>query len=279
MNETERYLFDLNGYLVVKQLLSPTEVAALNAAIDDRGVPGLLESTRYVHTGFPEMAGNLDPLAGPVDLYHDLLLNWGKELRDLVDHPRLIPYLEALLGDALRLDHCYGIFMRSGAGHDTPHHLHNGATPFDPSQYYLVRGDRMFNGLVVASFALSDASRADGGFCVIPGSHKANFPLPAEIAAITDATPPVVHVSVEAGDLVLFTEALTHGAIPWSGRHDRRAVLYKYCPGFIQWERQSPWADMSKPWTARQRRLLSPPHGGDRAPIFSRSPAGTDPGR
>lgn len=260
MNETERYLFDLNGYLIVKQLLSPEEVAALNAAAERHGVPELLDRTNYIHTGFPKMDGNTDPAAGPVDVYNDLLLSWGPELRDLVDHPKLLPYLRALLGESFRLDHSYGIFMRAGAGQHTPHHLHNGGTPFDPSQYYLVRDGVMHNGLIVVSFALSDTGPADGGFCVIPGSHKSGFRLPADIAAITDATPPVVHVPMQAGDVVLFTEAVTHGAIPWSGRHDRRAVLYKYCTGFIQWERISPWADLSEPWTVRQRQVLDGPY-------------------
>ena len=76
-----------------------------------------------------------------------------------------------------------------------------------------------------------------------------------------------VHVPVEAGDLVLFTEAVTHGAIPWTGLHDRRAILYKYCPGFIQWERQSPWADLSEPFTAQQRRVLDPPYAGARPAV------------
>lgn len=264
MNEIERYLFDLNGYLVVKRLLTAEEVRGCNAVVDAQGVPELLETTKYLHTGFPPMDGNLDPGAGPVDVYHDLLLSWGDELRGLVDHPRLLPYLQALLGEDFRLDHSYGIFMRTGAGQNTPHHLHNGGTPFDPSQSYQVRDGRMFNGLVVVSIALSDARTGDGGFCVIPGSHKSNFVLPEDIAAITDARPPVLHVPVDAGDAVLFTEAITHGAIPWAGQHDRRAVLLKYCPGYMQWEQQSPWADLSKPWTAQQRRILEGPYAGRR---------------
>ena len=34
MTDTERYLFDLNGFLVVRGVFSPGEVAAANAAID-----------------------------------------------------------------------------------------------------------------------------------------------------------------------------------------------------------------------------------------------------
>ena len=34
MNETEKYLFDLHGYLVIERALSTDEVAAANTAID-----------------------------------------------------------------------------------------------------------------------------------------------------------------------------------------------------------------------------------------------------
>ena len=34
MNEDERYLFDLNGYLLLRGVLTPEEVAELNSGID-----------------------------------------------------------------------------------------------------------------------------------------------------------------------------------------------------------------------------------------------------
>ncbi|MET9087207.1 phytanoyl-CoA dioxygenase family protein [Streptomyces sp. NPDC004237] len=265
MNETERYLFDLNGYIVLRGVLDAAQLEQLNSAVDAAGVPELLEKTSYVHTGFPALEnGNSDEAAGPVDIANGLLTDWGQEFRDLVDHSAVLPALEELLGPELRLDHSYAIFMRAGAGSTTPHHLHNGGTPYDPSQSYTVRDGRMFNGLVVVSYALTDVGPGDGGFCAIPGSHKSNFPVPAEIRGITDETPPVVHVPMKAGDVVIFTEAVTHGSIPWSAPHERRALLYKYAPGFVQWERQSPWASMDHPWTERQRRLLAGPYAGGR---------------
>ena len=33
----------------------------------------------------------------------------------------------------------------------------------------------MWNSLVAASFMLTDQNAGDGGFCVVPGSHKINF--------------------------------------------------------------------------------------------------------
>ena len=34
MNDDEKYLFDLSGYLVLRNVLNPDEVAQMNAAID-----------------------------------------------------------------------------------------------------------------------------------------------------------------------------------------------------------------------------------------------------
>ncbi|HEY7070956.1 MAG TPA: phytanoyl-CoA dioxygenase family protein [Acidimicrobiales bacterium] len=270
MDERERYLFDLRGYLVVPGVLDPEEVTAVNDAVDARGIPELLEETPYIHSGFPLTEPermNTDPARGPVDTYLGALMDWGQPLRDLALHPRLVPYLEAIFGPHYRLDHSYGIFMRKGAGARGPHHLHNGGTPHDPSQYYLVRDGRIFTGLVVVSLALSDCGPGDGGFCCIPGSHTSAFPLPDEVAAIVDDTDPVVQVPVQAGDAVIFTEATTHGCIPWTAPHDRRAILLKYCPAFMQWERDSPMTDPARGWRPDERRLLSGPYAGQRPPV------------
>src|SRR5277367_1093351 len=113
MNDEERYLFDLQGYLVVEGALSEAEVTTLNRLIDDQGLLApneAIDSQRF--GGF---------------------LNWGQPFRDLLDHPRLLPYLIELLGPAPRLDHAYGIAMRSGT---EGLHLHGGGTPYDPGQYY-----------------------------------------------------------------------------------------------------------------------------------------------
>ena len=48
-------------------------------------------------------------------------------------------------------------------------------------------------------------------------------------------------VPLAAGDLVVFTEALTHGTLPWQGRGDRRTLLYKYSPGSSTWAEDQRW--------------------------------------
>ena len=40
---------------------------------------------------------------------------------------------------------------------------------------------------------------------------------------------------MKAGDVLIFTEALTHGTMRWTASHERRQILLKYCPHYMQW--------------------------------------------
>ena len=41
----------------------------------------------------------------------------------------------------------------------------------------------------------------------------------------------VRQLEMQAGDCVVFSEATTHGALPWSAAHERRSLIVRYCPG------------------------------------------------
>jgi Phytanoyl-CoA dioxygenase (PhyH) len=99
-----------------------------------------------------------------------------------------------------------------------------------------------------------------GGFCVVPGSHKANFELPFEELAADYAE----DVVVSAGDVILFTDALTHGS-RWHGPGSRRVLIYKYCPATVAWL-SDVWGESSRaPLTDRQRQMTLPPYVFDAA--------------
>ncbi len=158
MTEIEKYLFDLQGYLVIEDVLTSAEVADLNRLIEAQNLPEPgLETAQARFGGF---------------------LSWGKPFCDLLDHPRIMPLLKFILGDSFRLDHYYGIYMRDGTSRLR---LHGGNTPYDPPEYYHFRNGQMYNGLTVVSWNLTDTGPAHGGFCCIPASHKANYPCPPEI--------------------------------------------------------------------------------------------------
>ena len=59
MTDLERYLFDLNGFLVVRGVFTEDEIAAANAAVDARAEPSSSARATSVSA-----ASSGDPLAG-----------------------------------------------------------------------------------------------------------------------------------------------------------------------------------------------------------------------
>lgn len=251
MDEEQRYLFDLQGFLVVPGLLSPSEVGALNRTLDERDL--WTEAARRTPT---EHVNLLKAHIGPV-------LEWGQAFRDLVSDARLIPYLRELVGEKCRLDHEYAILMKRGAGELR---LHGGGTPYDPAQYYHFRNERMYCGLTVFSWCLTDSGGAHGGFACIPGSHKSNLVCPSAFKSLERRGAWLHCPEAPAGSLVIFTEALTHGTLPWTADHERRSLLFKYSPGHQSWARRylDPRPDLEFDETGR--RLMEPPYHGRREP-------------
>jgi hypothetical protein len=239
MTPEERYRFDIQGFLVRRNVLSPGDIEALNVAVDVLGVPEPGDDIMSQRFG-----GHLAS---------------ARRFRDLLDHDGIFDIILELCGHTARLDHAYGIVMRPGSNGLG---LHGGGKPFDPAQYYTVDGGNIRTGLVAVQWALVDHPAGRGGFLCVPGSHKANFPTPARVA-----TGMAVEIAMQAGDAVVFTEALTHGTAAWQGLRQRRTLLYKYSPGNSAWSYEVWPPDLVELCTPRQRLLLQPPSVGNHRPV------------
>ena len=77
----------------------------------------------------------------------------------------------------------------------------------------------------------------DGGFCIVRGSHKSNYVCPTSIKRYEEATEHSYQPAVNAGDVVVFTEATTHGTLPWRGDAQRRNLIYRFSPANISYGR------------------------------------------
>ena len=66
----------------------------------------------------------------------------------------------------------------------------------------------------------------------MPGSHKANFPVPPALADLADPelNEHVVQPAIHLGDVLVFSEATLHGTLPWTAEHQRRTVIYRFAP-------------------------------------------------
>jgi hypothetical protein len=67
-------------------------------------------------------------------------------------------------------------------------------------------------------------------------------------------------VTGPAGTAILFTEALTHGTLPWHGRDERRTIFFKYSPHSVSWAARYFDATRYPDLTERQREILEPPN-------------------
>lgn len=246
MNDQEKFLFDLQGFIVVPHALDAAQVAELNRILDEqiaKDTPADVMTQRW---------GNL--------------LMWSSAYRELIGNPTLVPYLEELVGKNFRLDHDYADLIRPNPTGDGPVKgpigttLHGGATPYDPSQYYQFKDGRMHNGLIVVAYNLCDINEGDGGLGCVPGSHKSNYRYPAEWRPLDTLQPHQRAVFGPAGSAIIFTEALTHGTLPWRGKGERRTVFMKYSPFPISWSAAYYRAEQYEGLSEEQAAILEPPN-------------------
>lgn len=266
MTEEEAYLFDLRGFIVVKNALQPEQIDDLSRRLEahrSSNPSPILGSDRTI----------LDDDAGAWSA--PSLLELGGAYLDLINLPTIAPYLSKLLGEHYRLDHDYAKIDSKMPEREKTLYLHGGGQgaggpadlvgPSDGGQcFYRYSNGRFFNGLVAVAFELDDVQAGDGGFACVPGSHKSNIGLPAawRHSKIQAEVPDfVARVAAAAGDAIIFTEACAHGTVPWEGKpgSERRTLFYKYCPHAVAWSPCYYNANNYPDLSAEQRQMLMPP--------------------
>ena len=120
---------------------------------------------------------------------------------------------------------------------------------------------------------------------MVPGSHKSNFACPSSLASLEKPGAWLRNVPQKAGSVVIFTEALTHGTLPWTADHERRALFYRYTPGYMAFVGRyredgleasdggypQPSHSEEDDWSPEQRRILEAPYFWQRDDTFPES--------
>ena len=146
------------------------------------------------------------------------------------------------------------MYLRPGIRGPT---FHNGGTPFNPWYCYTVRDGKIFCTLLAVIWLLTDVAEGDGGFWFIPGSHKANFPIPPGLDDYSWIPDCAVQPVARAGSAIIFTEALVHGTRPWQAQRDRYVLFYKYIPGHMALGKDSR-DERTRLLTVEQKRYVVP---------------------
>jgi len=257
----QRYLFDTLGFVVLRGVLSTEEVDLVNKGIN-----------KYSTTQFFEREGALrnSPLGSSGRRDCGSFLTWSREdggdvLRSLLCHPTLYPVLNQLCGEGHRLDHKPVLFRQPNGceGFD----LHGGAVRKDgvydfPISYHCQAGHMVCN-LINVAVQFTSSPRGAGGFVVVPGSHKSNFPYPScpeELQTMADTYG--YQPECNPGDVVLFAEACLHGAAVRMAPEERRVALIRFAPATCAFARG--YLDQHSQFyeflTEAQKAVVAPPY-------------------
>ncbi len=271
MDARERYFWDLTGYIVVRNVLNPDQIAAANEAIDVHRDRMRIADDNLGARGSHALRGTGRPTM------HDLLQlerPYCEPFRQMLVHPAVVLRLNVMCGTGFRLDH--GPLLISGVKGTEGLTMHGAGEPHRPHVAYNHQNGQSYCGGVTVSWQLADVNPGDGGFVCVPGSHKTGYPMPAGVRTCDDDMGTVVQPAMRAGDVLFFMDgAQTHGTRPWQSERPRRSVLFKYAsrssvrggparelaPPEIYWG-EDVVADM----THEQRAVMFGPcsnHGGD----------------
>jgi ectoine hydroxylase-related dioxygenase (phytanoyl-CoA dioxygenase family) len=251
------FLFDLRGYLVLKQAADRDLIDALNRAVD--ALPPLDLGEWYGN------AQRRDYTATTGFELHNCV-EAGEPFERLIDHPGWIGYLRHYCGEekayteGLFIDECI-LSVRHSGGH---HPVHSGGY-----QGALRGAFRYLNGAFRCGqcniiLALTDIGPDDGPTMVVPGSHKSNFPHPLQgdyaQGDRMDHLEGAVEVHLAAGDALLFVDGLMHGGKSRTNPEgERRVTIYRYGPSWgatrFGYEYSQPLLDRLTP---KRRKILQP---------------------
>lgn len=267
--DLEIYLFDLRGYIILRSALTSTELADLNDGIDALRPIKRGEWHGHVHaTNFGANDG----------LNLQQIYEAGEPFERLIDHPSWFEKVKLFVGGEGSFDYLHGpLFIDEnfasirGPGEALP--LHSGGHEGVKRTQYLYRNGKFMCGQVNVLIALKDMMPGDGATMVIPGSHKSNFPHPHFAQHDWNSAPSVddvegaIEANMKAGDVLLFSDAISHGAARRTNPGERRMMVYRYGPSWGNFRHgYQPSPELLARLTPQRRQIVQPQQPIPRGP-------------
>lgn len=225
LSPAQRYHLDVNGYVIVPDVLSADECGVIREAMKE--TRSLLRSP-----GYAERRAVHEPFA-VYDLPHHIfmgsILEAHPSFTAYATHPRIVGMAEELIGGEARIvefnAHINSRNPEDNFENEPIYSFHRGMdVPY---------GSHTKNGLYHSSFVktltnLTDLGPDDGGTVVIAGSHKTDAG-DDEIIAAAYADRSLIHqVIAPAGSTLLFNETLIHATGQIRSDRERAIIIGGY---------------------------------------------------
>jgi hypothetical protein len=226
------YLFDLQGYRVINDALTPLQLKEINDWIDDQP---------HVSTG--SWLGNVEvhSYQGHDGINYQNIIEGGQVFEELIDNPAWIDGVRRYIENGYHGLSINEAFLNvRGQGGFIGIHAGGHVASFIQSVRHIT--GKWMVGQINILMALNDIGPGDGATVVIPGSHKIHEIHPVlaggSHAAYRDDVPAsealgAVEVYLRAGEAIMFTDAITHGSSLRVNPGERRIMVYRYSPSSL----------------------------------------------
>lgn len=234
MTESERYEFDRNGYVVIRNMLSPGETSVLSDAIDQLEIHALehvdkeprkrsawgAEYHRSEELGY-HTQGSSD--TGSTLMVEDFW-NSDQAFDVLVNHTRTMDYVKAVIRERPTINNSEIRirYLENASG------THGGGDEVSRKYRYRHIASGIDCMMVRMIYFVHDVANEQGAFCVVPASHKTSIPAP--YGPNPDEDPSMVGLEVNSGDAIFFTENLRHGGFTNQSNQVRKTLHVGYGP-------------------------------------------------
>ena len=208
----ERWAFDTHGFLLVEGVMDDDWIDAAVAGIE-------ANLDRVVYRGVGEVDGDVtlaDIPGAPTisgtgrpdlrDLFQ-LPAPHNKPFLKMLAHPAIIQRLNWMIGAGYRVTQDTALCHVKGSSGQM---LHSGNT--NPTvigkHYEMVNGRVHTRSGINVAWQLTDVGPDDGGFVVVPGTHKSCYPLPHSVRTCNERAP-IRHLPMRGGSVLSFWEGLS----------------------------------------------------------------------
>ena len=222
LTEEEKWHYDLFGYLVLRQVVSPT---------------GVEQMLGIANGWFADPEAAPEPVNVTQDEYSGVLGNiqYGDRIFERLSlNEEVLRVVMGLMWNRPRLFNCALVLQKQRPiPEGEKERLHRDTSGFEfpdgfrnPHNDYQAGNGQIYSNYVNTAITLVDVPKNNGFMC-IPGTHKSRITFPTTLD-IDNGLAPAITFELKAGDCLVFSPRLMHGTKFWKVNYPRRVVFNRY---------------------------------------------------